>query len=235
MNNQKLRSLDDVLDYYLISSEERGASTRPEMIELYPQYEWDLRELSAFRKLQESLPERTYTDEEETALKDRGVSIVQAIFREKQSRTQRGPSMLNPDNATLEWCAKWIEDSLRAETNERTIEFGRNMAMTIRAVHAAPPAPDEADKVLARKLIHGLGSINKYEDRVDLAIAALAQARKEGAQQKAKDLRVLYERIFVVRSTGDRKHPVQGVIDYDAKAAFDAALESASKQERGQP
>lgn len=42
--------------------------------------------------------------------------------------------MLNPDNATLEWCAKWIEDSLRAETNERTIEFGKNMAMTIRAV-----------------------------------------------------------------------------------------------------
>lgn len=42
--------------------------------------------------------------------------------------------MLNPDNATLEWCAKWIEDSLRAETNERTIEFGNNMAMTIRAV-----------------------------------------------------------------------------------------------------
>lgn len=42
--------------------------------------------------------------------------------------------MLNPDNDTLEWCAKWIEDSLRAETNERTIEFGKNMAMTMRAV-----------------------------------------------------------------------------------------------------
>jgi hypothetical protein len=41
--------------------------------------------------------------------------------------------MLNPDNETLEWCAKWIEDSLRAETNERTIEFGRNIAMTFRA------------------------------------------------------------------------------------------------------
>ena len=47
--------------------------------------------------------------------------------------------MLDPDNATLEWCAKWIEDSLRAETNEHTIEFGKNMAMTIRAVRTKDP------------------------------------------------------------------------------------------------
>lgn len=58
--------------------------------------------------------------------------------------------MLNPDNATLEWCAKWIEDALRAETNERTIEFGKNMAMTIRAVKtkgtAAPVVSDGDDE-----------------------------------------------------------------------------------------
>lgn len=56
--------------------------------------------------------------------------------------------MLNPDNDTLEWCAKWIEDSLSAETNERTMEFGKNMAMTIRAVKTSPasaaPTVDEA-------------------------------------------------------------------------------------------
>jgi hypothetical protein len=38
-------------------------------------------------------------------------------------------------NDALEWAAKWIEDTLRAgpETDERTIEFGKNMAMTLRA------------------------------------------------------------------------------------------------------
>lgn len=38
-------------------------------------------------------------------------------------------------NDALEWAATWIEDTLRAgpETNERTIEFGTNMAMTLRA------------------------------------------------------------------------------------------------------
>jgi hypothetical protein len=38
-------------------------------------------------------------------------------------------------NHALEWAAKWIEDTLKAgpETDERTIEFGTNMAMTLRA------------------------------------------------------------------------------------------------------
>ena len=38
-------------------------------------------------------------------------------------------------NDALEWAAQWIEDTLRngPETNERTIEFGTNMAMTLRA------------------------------------------------------------------------------------------------------
>jgi hypothetical protein len=38
-------------------------------------------------------------------------------------------------NDALEWAAKWIEDTLRAgpETHVRTIEFGTNMAMTLRA------------------------------------------------------------------------------------------------------
>jgi hypothetical protein len=36
-------------------------------------------------------------------------------------------------NNMAEWAAKWIEGSLAGETNERTIEFARNMAMSIRA------------------------------------------------------------------------------------------------------
>ena len=37
------------------------------------------------------------------------------------------------DNGTLEYAAKWIENSLIGEINERVIEFGKNMAMSIRA------------------------------------------------------------------------------------------------------
>lgn len=33
----------------------------------------------------------------------------------------------------LEWAAQWIEGSLKGETNERVIQFGKNMAMTFRA------------------------------------------------------------------------------------------------------
>ena len=37
------------------------------------------------------------------------------------------------NSETLEYAAKWIENSLVGETNERTVEFGKNMAMSIRA------------------------------------------------------------------------------------------------------
>lgn len=36
-------------------------------------------------------------------------------------------------NNGLHWAANWIEVGLQGETNERTLEFGRNMAMSIRA------------------------------------------------------------------------------------------------------
>lgn len=44
------------------------------------------------------------------------------------------------DIHTLEYAAKWIENSLVGETNERVIEFGKNMAMSIRA--AKPSVSD---------------------------------------------------------------------------------------------
>lgn len=45
-------------------------------------------------------------------------------------------------NDGLEWAAKWIENTLSfGETNERTIEFGKNMAMTIRAAKEPESKP----------------------------------------------------------------------------------------------
>ena len=43
------------------------------------------------------------------------------------------------DPSTLEYAAKWIENSLIGETNERVIEFGKNMAMSIRAAKTSIP------------------------------------------------------------------------------------------------
>lgn len=42
------------------------------------------------------------------------------------------------DKDTLEWAAQWIQGSLKGETDVRVIEFGNNMAMTLRA--AVQPA-----------------------------------------------------------------------------------------------
>jgi hypothetical protein len=75
-------SLDDVLDFYLISSEETGTDTLAEMIKSYPQYEQDLRELSAFRKVEELISGPDYTEEQEATLTARGMSIVQNLLHE---------------------------------------------------------------------------------------------------------------------------------------------------------
>lgn len=88
MSNQKSRSLDDVLDNYLLSSQETGTDTLPEMVNQFPQYEQELRDLSAFRNLQASIPERAYTIEEEVALRDRAVDIVRGVLHDKRTRQE---------------------------------------------------------------------------------------------------------------------------------------------------
>lgn len=46
-------------------------------------------------------------------------------------------------NDTIEWAARWIEDSLKGETSERVVEFGKNMAMTFRAALLQQPTASE--------------------------------------------------------------------------------------------
>lgn len=41
------------------------------------------------------------------------------------------------DVNTLEYASKWIENSLVGETSERVVEFGKNMAMSIRAAETS--------------------------------------------------------------------------------------------------
>ena len=51
---------------------------------------------------------------------------------------ENNPDYYKLDAGSLEYAAKWIENSLIGETNERVIEFGKNMAMSIRAAKTSP-------------------------------------------------------------------------------------------------
>ena len=53
---------------------------------------------------------------------------------------ENNPDYYKLDAGSLEYAAKWIENSLIGETNERVIEFGKNMSMSIRA---AKPSDSE--------------------------------------------------------------------------------------------
>lgn len=91
MNKEKdATTVDDVLDYYLISSAEKETETLAEMIDSYPQYEHDLRELAAFRKIEDSVADHAYTAEEEELLHARGISVVQNLLYQKRQENASG-------------------------------------------------------------------------------------------------------------------------------------------------
>ena len=103
-------NLDDVLDFYLASSEQAGIDTLTEMIERFPQHKDDLREFAAFRQISAEIPDRQYTEEEEQLLKARAVSIVQNLLYQQERASEKSSeafsSLLNK-----------IEDQF-LETNE---------------------------------------------------------------------------------------------------------------------
>lgn len=53
------------------------------------------------------------------------------------------------DSNTLEWAAEWLEGSLNGELNERVREFGKNMAMTLRAAKSVDSRASVAASPLA--------------------------------------------------------------------------------------
>ncbi len=97
-------TLDDVLDLYQTSSEERGVDTLDECIARYPQYESDLREFVAYRRIAQGIPDRDYTEEEEELLKARAVSIVQNFLYEQSQQQEvagdRDPAGLSEQEFT---------------------------------------------------------------------------------------------------------------------------------------
>jgi hypothetical protein len=93
MNKGDVITLDDVLDFYLASVEQSGLDNLTELIEHYPQYENELREVAALRRISAKLPSREYTEEEEDLLSTRAISIAQnLLYQKKQENASEGNS-----------------------------------------------------------------------------------------------------------------------------------------------
>lgn len=71
-----------------------------------------------------------------------------------------------------------------------------------------------------------------YRDCALGAATAMRSACVEKVDERRRWLIALYQRIFTMRATGDPKHPLQAVIDYDARAEFEQELESLTLQEQ---
>ena len=77
------------------------------------------------RPLEDAANARAEAAETRLADRDAEVARLTAALREANED--------GLDIATLEYAAKWIENSLAGETSDRVIEFGKSMAMSIRA------------------------------------------------------------------------------------------------------
>lgn len=88
MNSKKENfSLNEVLEYYQVSSERTGEENLDEWIARYPQYENELREFSAYKKMISKIPAHKYTDEEDQFLTARAVSVVQNLLYQQRQET----------------------------------------------------------------------------------------------------------------------------------------------------
>jgi hypothetical protein len=79
--------LDHIFDLYL-ASVEANEDSLSQLIARFPSYEEELREFAALVKIDEILPDRDYTDQEEQLLNSRTISIVQnALYNSRRSHS----------------------------------------------------------------------------------------------------------------------------------------------------
>lgn len=115
------------------------------------------------------------------------------------------------DNNTLEWAAQWIEGSLKGETDQRVIEFGKNIAMTLRASSlpnetesSSSSSPDTAELPstvwLKRKEIHGHNTIVESTDDDAVQFARVHPRSKGGKGFPLGTLQLLQRRVEKIRS-----------------------------------
>jgi hypothetical protein len=77
--------LNDVLDLYLASAENADSDVLLDLIERYPEFEDELRECAAFKKRDETIPDRIYSDEEEQIIRARAISAAQNVLYQTQA------------------------------------------------------------------------------------------------------------------------------------------------------
>jgi len=82
--------LDDVLDLYLASAENADNNILLDLIARYPQFEKELRECAEFKKRNETIPDRIYSEEEEQLIRARAVSAVQNVLYQKHAPAVSG-------------------------------------------------------------------------------------------------------------------------------------------------
>jgi hypothetical protein len=127
------------------------------------------------------------------------------------------------DKATLEWAAQWIEDSLKGESNERVIQFGKNIAMTLRAAGLGQPSTPSV-AVGAQLPDRGMSDGNSPESS-ELSASISAQARQAA------------EKIVFYKFSND---PAQDVLSIAAiiidslAGACQKGVEDAAKDDQGE-
>ncbi len=105
--------MDHVLHLYATSCES-GRDLLEEFIERYPNYEDDLREFAAFRRIDETIPDRTYTNEEEQLLNARAISAVQnAIYESRHGGKSGRDAKASPRRKVVSKTAAVAQTQLR--------------------------------------------------------------------------------------------------------------------------
>ena len=122
MQHRTATDAGDVTPWFFI---ERGTNPNPlaDRMARFPQSERQIRELDAFFKIDEALPDRELTPEGA----GRAVAIGRGVVKAMLTGQRMGWS------EAAERAAAWIESPLSGESNERAIKFDSNMTMSLRA------------------------------------------------------------------------------------------------------
>jgi hypothetical protein len=80
MKEKEKMSLEDVIDAYIASITDSDEASLPILIESYPQYSDELKEVAAFYEIYKKVPECLYTADEELTLSTRAASVVQNVL-----------------------------------------------------------------------------------------------------------------------------------------------------------
>jgi DNA-directed RNA polymerase subunit RPC12/RpoP len=124
-------------------------------------------------------------------------------------------------NDALEWAAKWIEDTLKAgpERDQRTIEFGTNMAMTLRAARVHPVDEGRVEEIERWVDRHTMRNSNAYADlsrafseiRYLLSLLRLSSSERRCGHDMAKLYGELASRVYAAgrKGNGDVEYAVR--------------------------